>query len=115
MRVRTAWGLGLKRNEPESGRSRIKADPVIKSLKTIAAKHDESLLDIHEANTHEKILVYDSQFCAWCSFNWPSYRGEVDTGYRRESSYYSERPEDLKSWTNIALELFLDKPPLRRK
>ena len=56
--------------------------------------------------THEKLIICDDQFCAWGSFNWLSYRGEHDADYRRETSYYSERPGDIALWKDRVAALF---------
>ncbi|MCY3740956.1 MAG: hypothetical protein OXH00_08040 [Candidatus Poribacteria bacterium] len=63
-------------------------------------------LETMRAETHEKYVICDEIFCAWGSFNWLSYRGEVDDGYRRETSYYSERQSDIELWKDNAVSLF---------
>lgn len=65
-----------------------------------------SNLIVKRTETHEKFIICDDQFCAWGSFNWLSYRGEVDRGYRRETSFYSERPDDVALWKANAAHLF---------
>lgn len=42
----------------------------------------------------------------WGSFNWLSYGGQGDGGYRRETSAYSERPADVALWKANAATLF---------
>ena len=108
IRIRIAWGLGAVRRGPERDRNRNKARPVINRLRKLEGS--EQLLEIREAETHEKILICDTKFGALGSHNWLSYRGEIDSGYRRESSSYSERPSDVEQWKNRALQLF---PPSR--
>lgn len=50
--------------------------------------------------------IIADRFCVSGSFNWLSYRGAKDRGYRRESSFYSERPADIALWQNNAASLF---------
>ena len=64
------------------------------------------LLMERRVETHEKFIICDDVFCAWGSFNWLSYRGERDSGYRREASVYSERQEDVELWNGNAAALF---------
>ena len=104
IRIRIAWGLGAVRRGPERDRNRSKARPVINRLRKLEGS--EQLLEIRETETHEKILICDTKFGALGSHNWLSYRGEIDSAYRRERSSYSERPSDVAQWKNRALELF---------
>jgi len=61
---------------------------------------------VKRTETHEKFIICDNRFCVFGSFNWLSYRGERDRGYRRETSLYSERPDDLALWKANADSLF---------
>ena len=58
------------------------------------------------AETHEKYIICDDLFCALGSFNWLSYRGERTRDNRRESSFYTERTEDIAIWKENAATLF---------
>ena len=103
--IKIAWGLGTKKPGAERERKLAIAKPLITRLKEISKSNKGKLL-IKEIETHEKILVCDSSFVIFGGFNWLSYKGAVDEGYRRESSMYSERPLDIKLLRNRALEIF---------
>ena len=79
---------------------------MLKGLRRRIPKRVKDLLLERRVETHEKFIICDDAFCAWGSFNWLSYRGERDSGYRRETSYYSERHEDIELWKNNAAALF---------
>ena len=104
--VRIAWGLGARGAGPDAYRNRAKAESALSALKRVIPKNVEGRLVIKRADTHEKFIICDDLFCAWGSFNWLSYRGELDEGYRRETSLYSERCQDILMWKNNAWALF---------
>lgn len=54
--------------------------------------------------THQKIVVCDRRYAAIGSFNWLSYRGERDEGYRRETSSVFRSREAVAQVAEIALE-----------
>lgn len=110
VRVRIAWGLGTGKaahsRSSNASRNRLQANKALSELrKRIPAAYKGQLVT-KRAETHEKFVICDDSFCAWGSFNWLSYRGEVDDGYRRETSYYSERQVDIELWKNNAGSLF---------
>ena len=104
--VRIAWGLGVRKRGPEASRNREKGNAVLSKLRDLIPRDLRDNLTTKIAETHEKFIVCDHQFCAWGSFNWLSYRGERDSGYRRETSSYSERLDDIGLWKARADELF---------
>ena len=57
--------------------------------------------------THQKIVVCDRQYCAIGSFNWLSYRGKLDEGYRRETSSVFRDHEDVSHVAEITFEALL--------
>lgn len=105
VQVRIAWGLGTQ-HSPESDRNRNRGEAALRELRRGASNDLLSNLTVKRTETHEKFIICDDQFCAWGSFNWLSYRGEVDRGYRRETSFYSERPGDIALWKRNAAALF---------
>ena len=105
VQVRIAWGLGTRRG-PEADRNRAKGDNALSALRKGASNTLLKQLTVNRTETHEKFIICDDQFCAWGSFNWLSYRGKIDNGYRRETSLYSERPDDIALWKDNAAELF---------
>ena len=105
VQVRIAWGMGTKRG-PEADRNLARGNNALAALRGGASKKLLERLTIKRTETHEKFIICDDQFCAWGSFNWLSYRGEIDRGYRRETSFYSERPDDIVLWKANAATLF---------
>ena len=106
VRVRIAWGLGTNKPHREGARNRERGENLLKGLRRKVSKDVRDLLVERRIETHEKFIICDDLFCAWGSFNWLSYRGERDSGYRRETSYYSERREDIELWNDNAVALF---------
>ena len=105
--VRIAWGLGItRRRGPDGFRNKAKGDNALKALEKLVPRNLRGRLVVKLTETHEKFIICDDLFCAWGSFNWLSYRGERDAGYRRETSLYSERPSDIALWKENAASLF---------
>ena len=104
--VRIAWGLGANRRGPEAARNRAKGNNALLTLRRLLPRGIKGNLVDKITETHEKFIICDDLFCAWGSFNWLSYRGERDSGYRRETSYYSERQSDITLWKVNAATLF---------
>ena len=107
VRVRIGWGLGAhRRRGPDVHRNRAQGMGVLKKLRGLIPTGSKRLLVERRAETHEKYIICDSLFCAWGSFNWLSYRGKRDSGYRRETSFYSEREADVALWKDNATTFF---------
>ena len=105
--VRIAWGLGINRRRgPEGFRNKAKGDKALGELRKLIPKDLRDKLMVKLTETHEKFIICDDLFCALGSFNWLSYRGERDSGYRRETSLYSERPDDIALWKENAASIF---------
>ena len=112
VKIRIAWGLGTTQIVQSQGstvdRNFLRANEALSGLDQRIPLNCKDKLVHKRTETHEKFIICDDQFCAWGSFNWLSYRGEVDGGYRRETSYYSERQSDLQLWQDNARMLFGD-------
>lgn len=107
VKVRIAWGMGVRRRGYEAKRNREKGENALKPLRQMIPNNLKSRLDIKLAETHEKFIICDDKFCAWGSLNWLSFRGTRDSGYRRrETSSYSSRPDDVAKWRENAEYLF---------
>ena len=104
--VRIGWGLGVERRDSESQRNLKKGEETLEKLKRSIPQGTMGRLIEKRISTHEKFIICDDRFCAWGSFNWLSYRGNTDRGYRRETSAYSSRPEDIELWKQNASTLF---------
>ena len=102
--VRIAWGLGTRGREPQ--RNRVKGETALEELKRRIPAQDRGRLIVKRMETHEKFIICDDRFCVSGSFNWLSYRGEMDNEYRRETSLYSERRAVIELWKANAETLF---------
>ena len=105
--VRIAWGMGT--GSSESQRNRVKGETALNALKRSIREQDKGRLIIKRMETHEKFIICDDRFCVSGSFNWLSYRGEIDSEYRREASLYSERRAIIEIWKANAKALFAAK------
>lgn len=106
--VRIGFGITERVGDLDLGRHHANAQKVIRAMKTAvsraASAEQASLLDIQRtSDTHEKILVCDRSFAVIGSFNWLSYRGEMDCGYRREASVILRDPASVAELARIAL------------
>lgn len=108
--VRVAWGLGVNGRYAESKRNRMKGEKVFEALRKIIKDNAGKRLIVKRAETHEKFIICDDRFCVWGSFNWLSYRGDKDQGYRRETSTCSTRSDDIRLWKENAISLFQTAP-----
>lgn len=105
--VRIAWGMGvIGKRRSDSARNRTKGDKAISELMKLIPRAMRDRLDIRLVATHEKFIICDDLFSVAGSFNWLSYRGRRDSGYRREVSFYSERQSDVELWKTHAASLF---------
>ena len=106
-KVRIAWGMGVRgKRGSDSARNKAKGDRALSELNKLIPRKLRQNLDVRLLETHEKFILCDKQFCASGSFNWLSYRGQRDSGYRREVSFYSERDPDIALWKMHADALF---------
>jgi phosphatidylserine/phosphatidylglycerophosphate/cardiolipin synthase-like enzyme len=54
--------------------------------------------------THQKILICDRTFAVTGSFNWLSYAGEQDEGYRNETGTLFRHIDQINALATIALQ-----------
>jgi len=106
--VQIAWGLGANNRGrgSEAQRNREIGELALENLRKLISREGRERLVVKRTDTHEKFIICDDTFCAWGSFNWLSYRGERGDGFRRETSYYSERPEDIQLWVANTASIF---------
>lgn len=79
---------------------------VINQLENIKRKSKGNLVLIAANNTHEKVLIKDDEYIVITSFNWMSFRGNVDWGFRRETGIYLESKDIIKSMKSDIEERF---------
>lgn len=48
------------------------------------------------SNTHEKVLIKDNDFMVITSFNWLSFKGDPNKGFRQETGYYTESKDAME-------------------
>ena len=109
VRVQIAWGLGTKGRGHDAALNRERGEAALKRLRDQVQNTRPDcghLLQIKRLENHQKFIICDEQFCAWGSFNWLSYRGNKDRGFRHESSTLSRRNSDIKLWRKQAKDLF---------
>ncbi|MBV9689455.1 MAG: hypothetical protein JO202_07065 [Ktedonobacteraceae bacterium] len=106
VKVRIGYGINEQPGSPDAGRNRSNAQRVIRALQEAVAQARAApeLLDIQRvSDTHEKILVCDRHYGTLGSFNWLSYRGELDRQYRSETSTVLRDPQTVEELARIAL------------
>ena len=59
-------------------------------------KNGENLKIVKLNNTHEKVLVSDDKFMVVTSFNWLSFRGDPNFGFRQETGIYTESKDCIR-------------------
>lgn len=59
-------------------------------------KYGNKLLLVKLSNTHEKVLMKDNEYMVITSFNWLSFKGDPNKGFRQETGYYTESQEAIK-------------------
>ena len=58
-------------------------------------KYGNKLSLIKLSNTHEKVLIKDNEYMVITSFNWLSFKGDPNKGFRQETGYYTESKEAI--------------------
>ena len=85
---------------------------VINKLNNIKAKkYGKNLEIIALNNTHEKLLIMDNKFMVITSFNWLSFKGDPQRGFRQETGYYTESAQciaDMKKNLSHSQRLNID-------
>ena len=105
VRVRIGYGMGREREAAEAERNRANVRQVRQALSRFVPEVHAPRLDLHETSgTHQKILVCDRTFAVAGSFNWLSYVGEVDEGYRNEIGTLFRHPDQVNTLAAIALQ-----------
>ena len=70
---------------------------ILNQLNNIQKKpYGKNLKLIRLSNTHEKVLIKDNEFMVITSFNWLSFKGDPNRGFRQETGYYTESKEAIR-------------------
>jgi phosphatidylserine/phosphatidylglycerophosphate/cardiolipin synthase-like enzyme len=59
-------------------------------------RYGQYLKLVRLSNTHEKVLIKDNEYMVITSFNWLSFKGDPNKGFRQETGYYTESKEAMK-------------------
>ena len=107
--VRIGYGITERAGDQDDGRNRANAQRVIRALRNSVNRtctpEQTVFLDIQRTrDTHQKILVVDRTSAVLGSFNWLSYRGELDDGYRNETSVVLRDRGSVDELARIALK-----------
>lgn len=69
---------------------------ILNKLSDIQKKrHGQYLKIVRLSNTHEKVLIKDNEFMVITSFNWLSFKGDPNKGFRQETGYYTESKDAM--------------------
>lgn len=106
--IRIGYGITERPNDPDVGRNRANAQRVIWAMNTAVEQEGSPFpggkLEIQRvSDTHQKILICDRAYGVLGSFNWLSYRGELDEQYRNETSIVLREPTAVTELAKIAL------------
>ncbi len=103
VRIRIGYGMGRERDTAEAERNLFHVRAVQNALRRYIPEASKHLLEIKETSgTHQKILICDRTFAVTGSFNWLSYVGERDEGYRNELGTLFRRVNEIADLTSIA-------------
>lgn len=70
---------------------------ILQRLSDIQKKwYGKNLHLVRLSNTHEKVLIKDNEFMVITSFNWLSFKGDPNKGFRQETGYYTESKDAIK-------------------
>ena len=106
VRVRIGYGIGKERDIHEAARNQNNVNAVRRALDRHIPASRVNLLEMRKTNgTHQKILVCDRTFAVTGSFNWLSYAGGQDEGYRNETGTLHRHIDQVNELVNIALRV----------
>lgn len=70
---------------------------ILQKLSDIQNKrYGNNLHLVRLSNTHEKVLIKDNEYMVITSFNWLSFKGDPNKGFRQETGYYTESKDAIK-------------------
>ena len=71
---------------------------IISKLNELSIKRNIGILKLIALNnTHEKVLLMDNKFLVVTSFNWLSFKGDPNKGFRQETGIYTESQESIQA------------------
>lgn len=106
VRIRIGYGMGRERDPQEAARNRNNTQAVKSAFRRFIPQDLLPLLELTETNgTHQKILICDRAFAVTGSFNWLSYVGQQDEGYRNETGTLFRGKQQVHEIAQIALSV----------
>lgn len=87
--VRVIIGYGITEKDDSDPRAIEKINNMKKQ------KYGKKLVIKKLGNTHEKVLLVDGEYVVITSFNWLSFKGNPNWGFRQESGLYTENKETI--------------------
>jgi len=103
VKVRLGYGIGNEPSAVERERNQMLVHSVQNALSRVIPETAKHLLEIVKTKgTHQKILICDRAFAVTGSFNWLSYLGEQDEGYRNELGTLFRRSHEIAEIVSIA-------------
>lgn len=103
VKIRLGYGIGNEPTTAEVERNQMLVRSVQNALSRFIPENVKHLLEIVKTKgTHQKILICDRTFAVTGSFNWLSYLGEQDEGYRNELGTLFRRSNEITEIVSIA-------------
>ena len=89
-KTRVFIGYGISKKEDSDKR-------ILRKLSNIQNKqYGNNLYLVRLGNTHEKVLIKDNEYMVITSFNWLSFKGDPNRGFRQERGIYTEYKDAIK-------------------
>lgn len=87
-KVEVHIGYGISQDKPHF------ENRATRNLKNLQSKPYGKYLKIYYlGNTHEKVLICDERYAIVTSFNWLSFKGSPERGFRQETGLFSQQHE----------------------
>lgn len=115
VRLRIGYSMGRENDPRDEERNRHNVEEVKKTirkhLRNLNAPRTIHFQDdiVKTTGTHQKILVCDRTFAITGSFNWLSYKGQKDRGYRQELGVVFRHHDPVNEIAEIALQTWNSK------
>jgi hypothetical protein len=107
VRIRIGYGISADERGAEAERNGRSAREVIDMVRRLTHGVPRGSIDfLNVRGTHEKLLIVDESYAVVSSFNWLSYRGELDREFRRETGVILRDPVAVAKVKKRAMEAF---------
>lgn len=107
VRIRIGYGISTEERGAEADRNGRSAREVIDMVRRLTYGVPSGSIEfLNVRGTHEKLLIVDESYAVVSSFNWLSYRGELDREFRRETGVILRDPVAVAKVKARAMEAF---------